>query len=306
MSIPDYQVLMLPLLKMHVGKTELGLQDAVASLSKEFDLSEEEVGQLLPSGGQRVFHNRVSWARTYLKMALLLEPTRRGYCRVSERGLDVLAEKPAKIDKRFLMRFPEFADFKTRKNAPGSHSDSTVSDIESEKSPEEMLEESYVVLRENLAAELLKRLIDSTPVFFERTVVEVLINMGYGGTRKDAGRAIGRSGDGGIDGIISQDRLGLDNIFIQAKRWQGTVGRPEIQKFVGALQGQRARKGVFITTSEFSSDACEYAERIDAKVVLIDGKMLANLMIDFNVGVSHAKSFEIKRIDNDFFDETEQ
>lgn len=220
------------------------------------------------------------------------------------RGKQILGENPSRIDVRFLERFPEFVAFRdapriARETVP----EPTVSAIE--QTPEEALELAHQSLRVSLAQDILTRILSCSPTFFERLVVELLVKMGYGGSRRDAGERIGQSGDGGIDGIIKEDRLGLDTIFIQAKRWQGSVGRPEIQKFVGALQGQRAKKGVFITTSSYTSEAIDYASRIDTKVVLIDGQLLANLMMDFDVGVSVSASYIVKRIDSDYFEEGE-
>jgi restriction system protein len=256
---------------------------------------------MLPSGVQGLFENRVNWARTYMKKAALVEATKRGIHRITKRGLEVLKKKPERINGAFLANFQEFKDFKALRH--NKEEEETPELDLNNKTPEETLEGAYQKLRGDLAAELLQRLKTCSPTFFERLVVEVIVKMGYGGTRKDAGRAIGKSGDGGIDGIIKEDKLGLDAIYIQAKRWDNTVGRPEIQKFVGALTGQRAKKGLFITTATFSADAEDYVSRIDAKVVLIDGETLAQLMIDHNVGVSTVGAYEIKKIDSDYFAE---
>jgi restriction system protein len=309
MAIPDYQTLMLPLLKFGEDQQEHSLRQAVESLSAEFQLSEDERKALLNSGQQTVIANRVGWAGTYLKKAGLFESTRRGFFRITQRGLDVLQEKPSRIDQKYLNRFPEFTEFK---NARGVKED-TESEaapaalVFSERTPEEEIEDAFQRIRISLAAELLTTVRACSPERFERLVVDLLVRMGYGGTRKDAGQAIGRSGDGGIDGIIKEDRLGLDAIYIQAKRWADTnsVGRPEIQKFAGALQGHRARKGVFITTSYFTKDATDYVDRIDSKIVLIDGVTLAQLMIDFGLGVAPIAAYEVKRIDSDYFTDEE-
>jgi restriction system protein len=297
--IPDYQSLMLPLLRYAADGQEHSLRDSIEALSKSFALSESDRTQLLPSGRQPVMDNRVGWARTYLAKAGLLEVTRRGHFRITDRGRDVLRDKPEAINVRFLDRFPEFVSF--RKLSRRLEEDESKGEVDS--TPEELLEQSYEKLRDALAEEILSRVMSASPAFFERLVVELLVRMGYGGSLQDAGRAIGKSADDGIDGIIKEDRLGLDVIFVQAKRWQATVGRPEIQKFVGALQGQRARKGVFITTSTFSSDAREYAGRIDSKVVLIDGSQLAQFMMDFDLGVTPVASYQVKRLDSDYFAE---
>ena len=233
------------------------------------------------------------------------KPVRRGVFKITPRGLQVLAENPAKIDVKYLERFPEFLEFRSTSSQTVDKAGAATDDPAepSNQTPEEALESAHQKLRDSLSQDLLSRILACPPDFFERLVVELLVKMGYGGSRRDAGERIGRSGDGGIDGIIKEDRLGLDVIYIQAKRWQGTVGRPEIQKFVGALQGQRARKGVFITTSTFTADALDYTSRIDTKVVLIDGAQLATMMMDFDVGVSTTATYTVKRIDSDYFEE---
>lgn len=304
MAIPDYQSIMLPLLRLTATdpKREFALQEAVNALAQSFDLTEDERRALLPSGRQATFKNRVGWASTYLKKAMLLEATRRGYFKVAKRGLDVLALSPEAINVQFLRQFPEFVEFKALRY----EHDGTAEAIESDqpKTPEESLEVEYQRIKENLASQLLERIKQASPAFFERLVVELLVKMGYGGSRSDAGRAVGKSGDGGIDGIIKEDKLGLDVIYIQAKRWdENTVGRRDVQQFAGALQGQRANKGIFLTTSRFTNEAQEYVSRIGSKIVLIDGEQLAQLMIDHNVGVSISTSYEIKRIDSDYFAE---
>ena len=301
MAIPDNHALMLPLLRLVSDCKEHPLRAVVETLAEEFALSSEERNELLPSGSQFVFANRVGWARTYLKQAGLIDSPRRGMCRITQRGLDFLQEKPRRVDVKLLERFPEFLEFLNRRR--DRESPSIPAFTESGETPEDALAAAYQTLRAELEAELLQQVKESSPAFFERLVVDLLVKMGYGGSRQDAGRAIGRSGDGGIDGIINEDRLGLDVIYIQAKRWDGTVGRPEIQRFAGALQGQRARKGVFITTSNFSPDAEEYASRIDSRIILIDGARLTRLMVDHNVGVSPVGVYEVKKIDSDFFTE---
>lgn len=299
MAIPDYQSCMLPLLKYYGDGQGHTLREAVDALAKEFKLTDEERRERLPSG-QEIFDNRIGWARTYMKKAALIESPKRGVNRITPRGLEVLKQKLQRIDVNFLMQYKEFQEFRTIKH-PKVAEDSSVE--LNDKTPEESLEIAYERIQSDLAAELIQRLKTCSPSFFERLVVEVIVKMGYGGTRQDAGKAIGRSGDGGIDGIIKEDRLGLDAIYIQAKRWENVVGRPEIQKFVGALSGHHAKKGLFITTSYFSSDAADYVSRIDAKVVLIDGDTLAQLMIEHNVGVSTTNTYEIKKVDSDYFAE---
>lgn len=305
MAIPDFQTLMLPLLEFASDGKEHVPRDAVKSLTDKFQLTPEEQAQMLPSGRVTVMQNRVAWANAYMKKAGLLEAVKRGVFRITERGKQVLAQQPARIDMKFLEQFPEFIAFRdaSAANVANEKQDRTNRVDAIEQTPEETLELAHQALRQSLSQDLLRNVLDCSPEFFEHLVVELLVKMGYGGSRRDAGERIGRSGDGGIDGIIKEDRLGLDVIYIQAKRWQGSVGRPEIQKFVGALQGQRARKGVFITTSTFTADAIDYASRIDTKVVLIDGSQLANLMMDFDIGVAAVATYTIKRIDSDYFEE---
>ncbi len=303
MPIPKYQEIMLPLLKYAGDEREHSLRETIEALADKFALTNEERRALLPSGQQAIFDNRVGWARTYMKKAGLLVTTRRGYYQITERGKTVLQQNPPEINAAFLKRFPEFVAFQTSKRQVSPETDLQEGD-DSTQTPEEVIEEAYQQVRQDLAAELLQTIISHSPAFFERLVIDLLVKMGYGGTRKDAGEAIGHSGDGGIDGIIKEDRLGLDIVYIQAKRWDDvTVSRPEIQKFAGALQGQRARKGIFITTSRFSAAAREYVSRIDSKIVLIDGETLAQLMIDYNIGVATIAAYELKRVDSDYFTE---
>lgn len=305
MPIPDYQTLMLPVLKLASDQSEHKFSQAVEELADEFSLTPEERSELLPSGSQAVFNNRVGWARSYLKQAGLLKSPKRGYFTISETGIEFLKTNPPKIDSSVLEQFPEFIEFKNRKKDKSEKNDASESTTEQEvtQTPEDSLASAYSKLRSALESEILSSVKEASPSFFERLVVDLLVKMGYGGNRKDAGKALGKSGDGGIDGIINEDRLGLDVIYIQAKRWEGTVGRPEIQKFAGALQGQRARKGVFITTSNFTKEAKEYVSMIDVKIILIDGDLLSTLMVDHNVGVSTVGQYEVKKLDSDYFDE---
>ncbi len=301
MAIPDFQSIMLPLLKFAGDGEEHSLRETIEALADEFNLTDEERKELLPSGQQAAFDNRVGWARTYLKKAGLLKSTRRGYYQITERGVEVLERDPPEITASFLRKFPEFVEFQRPQKA---RADKAIEETVGEtQTPEEEIEAAYERVRQGLATELLQTIKGCSPAFFERLMIELLVKMGYGGTRKDAGEAIGRSGDGGIDGIIKEDRLGLDIVYIQAKRWHSNVGRPEIQKFAGALQGQRARKGIFITTSDFTQAARDYVSRIDSKIVLIDGDTLAQLMIDYNIGVTAVASYELKRVDSDYFTE---
>lgn len=300
MPIPDYQSIMLPLLEYAGDKKEHTLRQTIEDMAETFALTDDQRRELLPSGRQPVFDNRVGWARTYLKKAGLLKSPERAVFRITERGLEVLKQKPESINVKFLEQFEEFQQFRSLRHDKDSNENEQKN---SNTTPEESLEAAYQSLRQDLASELLQQLKTSPPALFEKTVVALLVNMGYGGSLKDAGKAIGKSGDEGIDGIIKEDRLGLDIIYVQAKRWGNTVGRPEIQKFAGALQGQRARKGVFITTSDFTRDAQEYASRIDTKIVLIDGEQVAQYMIDYDIGVTSMTSYQVKRLDTDYFAE---
>lgn len=297
MAIPGFQALMLPLLQMASDGTVHEVDEAIEHLAECFKLTDDERKEMLPSGTQRSFNNRVIWARSYMKQAKLLEYPGRSQFRITDRGLKILQTNPPRIDIAFLMQFPEFVEFrKGNRKAATKESGS-----DSEQTPEEALESSYQSLQESLAQELLDRIKASPPQFFENLVVDLLVAMGYGGSRKDAGQAVGQSGDGGIDGIIKEDRLGLDVVYLQAKRWEGTVGRPVVQGFAGSLAGYHANKGVMITTSQFSSDAVQYARSIGMKIVLIDGEQLADLMIEHGVGVSQVATYTVKRIDLDYF-----
>lgn len=297
--IPDYQTCMLPLLKYAEDKNEHKFSDAVEYLSDEFALTKEERKELLPSKTQDVITNRIGWARTYLKKAGLLEDTRRGYFKITERGLSVLSENLEKLSTKYLQKFDEFIAFHEKHTEKDTSSEM---ELTIEATPEEMLETGFAKLSENLIDDLLAKIGESSPSFFEHLVVDLLVHMGYGGSFSEAAQVVGKSGDEGIDGIIKEDKLGLDTIYIQAKRWKGVIGRPEIQKFAGALLGQKASKGVFITTSSFTKEAEEYVSSVDRKVVLIDGTKLATLMIEHNVGISTVRTFEIKRIDSDYFE----
>lgn len=298
--IPDYQTCMLPLLKYAADNKEHKLADAVEDLSDQFELTAEERKELLPSKTQEVIFNRIGWARTYMKKAGLLEDTHRGVFKITERGQAVLGENLERLSTKYLRKFDEFNEFQKKHNEKDSKSEN---DVISEATPEEMLEAGYTKLSENLVDDILVNIAKCSPSFFEHLVVDLLVHMGYGGSFSEAAQVVGKSGDEGIDGIIKEDKLGLDTIYIQAKRWKGVVGRPEIQKFAGALLGQKASKGVFITTSSFTKEAEEYASSVDRKVVLIDGQKLASLMIEHNVGISTVRTFEIKRIDSDYFEE---
>lgn len=295
---------MLPLLRLAADGREHRFRDAVEALAPEFQLTDEERAQLLPSGAQPLFDNRVGWARTYLKNAGLLHSAKRGVFQITDAGRALVAENPKHIDLALLDRYEAFRDFRSRRREKAEEVEepSAPSQPATDETPEDALARAYTKLRRNIEVELLEQVKAASSAFFERVVIDLLVAMGYGGSRQDAGRAIGRSGDEGIDGIIKEDRLGLDAIYVQAKRWEATVGRPEIQKFAGALQGQRANKGVFITTSLFSREAEEYTNVIASKIILIDGEQLASLMVDHNVGVTPVGVYELKRIDSDYFE----
>ena len=305
MAIPDFQSLMLPLLESSADNKEHATREAAARLAQVFQLSDDEKATMLPSGQQTVLGNRVAWAVSYLKHAGLLESPRRGFFRITQRGIQVLQQKPSRIDIKFLKQFGEYGEsVASEKDKPTSEGPTnSILEAITSRTPEELFEESYINIRQDLAQELLSQAKKASPTFFEALVVDLLVKMGYGGSRKDAGERIGRSGDGGVDGIIKEDRLGLDAIYIQAKRWDSVVGRPEIQKFAGALMGQKAKRGVFITTSYFSDEAYNFVDSIESKIVLIDGKQLAQYMIDFNVGVTRVSVYEIKKIDTDYFND---
>jgi restriction system protein len=302
MPIPDFQSIFLPLLKFSGDNQEHSSREAVDSLAKFFKLTDEELATLLPSGKQATFANRVNWAKTYLKMAGLLKDIRRGTFAITPQGLEVLKSNPAVMNVRFLKQFPGFAE-KHKGNGKRETETSESFTTTAQKSPDEILSDAIGEIRRNLKAEILQNIMNCSPTFFERLVVELLVKMGYGGSIQDAGEVTKQSGDGGIDGIIKEDKLGLDFIYIQAKRWENPVSRPEIQKFAGALMGKQASKGVFITTSKFTNEARDFVRSIQSKIVLVDGEQLAEYMIDHNVGVSVIDSYEIKKVDLDYFSE---
>jgi restriction system protein len=303
MAIPDFQSIMLPLIEFANDRLEHSSKASIEHLALHFGLTDEERKELLPSGKQSIFANRAGWAKTYLSKAGLLESPRRSIFKITQRGIDFLSKKPKTINIGVLRQFPEYLEFVGSTNGNGKAPTVETEEQNNQDTPEEVLEYAYQNIRRTLAQDLLGKVKACSPSFFELLVVELLVKMGYGGSMKDAGKAIGKSGDEGIDGIIKEDRLGLDVIYVQAKRWNDTVGRPEIQRFVGALAGQGAKKGIFITTSRFSDVAGEYVPRNETKIVLIDGEELAQYMIDFNLGVSPVSSYEIKKIDSDYFGE---
>jgi restriction system protein len=303
--IPDYETVMLPLLNALSDGGVHYVKDLRERLNHEFKLTAQELAERIPSGKDTVFRNRVGWATTYLKKAGLIEPVVRGQYRITSRRSEVLKSKPAKIDVTLLKQFPEFLHAVDSKDdgQPGDGFKAEVTEQPEKQTPQEVLDNAYQQIRRELADELLQTVRSATPAFFEHVVVELLVAMGYGGSLTDAGKAVGRTGDDGIDGIIKEDRLGLDVVYIQAKRWTAVVGRPEVQSFAGSLEGHRARKGVFLTTSDFSRDAREYVTRIEKKIVLIDGEELAQLMIDYGVGVADIGTYPVKKLDRDYFEE---
>ena len=303
MGIPDYQTLMRPMLEVIGDGQVWPIRTVILQLADHFQLSDEERSQLQPGRGNRLFDNRAHWARKYLKEAGLVAAPARGQLQITERGSQTLKTGPERLTERYLKQFPEFLAFDSGGPAAPNAEDAvqTANDDGDGSTPEELIARGYSILRSTLASELLDSVKGQSPTFFEHLVVELLQKMGYGMPGGKSGKVTQPTGDEGIDGLIYEDRLGLDVVYIQAKKWENTVGRPEIQKFVGALHGQRAKKGVFITTSAFSREAIDYAATIDPRIVLIDGQKLADFMIDFDVGVTTADTFTVKQVDSDFF-----
>jgi restriction system protein len=302
MAIPTFQVVMRPLLELARDGQEHGTGEAIEELGRQFNLTKEEREELLPSGQQARFSNRIVWATSYLRATALIERTGRGKFRISDRGREALASGQA-IDLKYLAQFPELAAFRSKSAVPGEAKAHEAAEA-SNATPDELLELTYQGLRQQLATDLLDKVHTVVPAFFEKLVVDLLLAMGYGGSRKEAGKAIGQSGDEGIDGTIFEDKLGLDVVYIQAKRWAkgNTVGRREVQMFTGSLEGKQASKGVFITTSAFTGEARDYVKKISKRIVLIDGEELAQLMIDHGVGVADVNHYVTKRIDQDYFE----
>jgi restriction system protein len=301
MPVPGFQKYFLPFLELIKDEKEHAMSELYESLANYFKLSDEEKSELLPSGLQTRHVNRVQWTRTFLKKAQLLESSGRGKIRILERGIKVLSENLSEINIKYLERFPEFKEFRTSTKSNGDEPKILIE--ETVQTPDEILEASYNNLRQELAKDLLDKVKSCSPKFFENLVVDLLVAMGYGGSRKDAGQAVGKGGDGGIDGIIKEDKLGLDVVYIQAKRWENNVGRPVVQAFGGSLMGKRANKGVMITTSKFSQDAKDYVKNIEKKIVLIDGEELAQFMIDHDIGVYETANYVVKKMNTDYFEE---
>ena len=301
MAIPSFWHFMVPLLHLTKDGAEYSLAEARDNLAASFNLTLSDREELLPSGTNTRFDNRVNWARTHLVKACLLAVPRRGRFCITSRGHDVLAEGPTQIKPDDLLRFAEYRKFRNLEAIPPERPSEPV-DAAHDSTPQERLGDAYSLLRQQLADDLLGKIANAPPVFFERLVVKLIVAMGYGGSLRDAGAAVGRSGDGGIDGIIKEDKLGLDAVYIQAKRWAAPVGRPEVQTFAGSLEGVRARKGILITTSQFTQTAREYVRNIEKKIVLIDGAELAQHMIDYGIGVTPVETYTVSRVDNDFFE----
>jgi restriction system protein len=301
MAIPDFQSCMLPLLKVLSDNEERTMKDLTAKLADHFELTEDEREEMLPSGQTSIIVNRVGWAKTYLKNAKLLEQPKRGVVKLTKQGQQAIKDANDRIDMKFLERYPAYIAFRD-KTTP--RSDQKKTEIET-RTPDEAIDAEYKKLTKTLASDLLEQVRNNTPEFFERLVVKLLVAMGYGGSLEDAGQAIGKSGDEGIDGIIKEDKLGLDVVVIQAKRYaeDNVVGRPAIQSFAGSMEPHKAKKGVFITTSSFAKTAHDYVKQIERKIVLIDGDELANLMIEHDIGVTTYNSFALKRVDLDYFEE---
>ena len=310
MPVPEFNEIKLPALEFFLDGQPHHITEVYKALAKHFNLSDADLSQLLPSGTQSRWHNRASWACYDLYRAGLFNRLKRGTYQITEDGRKVAAEKPPAIDREYLMRFPQFAQFveskgKTKSDRRDGETNATAGLVTSSQTPEEQIETAFTELRETLVADLLARIATTDPFRFEQVVLDLLLAMGYGGSRKEAAAVTQRTGDEGIDGLINEDRLGLDVIYVQAKRWKSNIGRPEIQSFVGALAGKKAGKGVFITTSAFHDNAIDYAAGLHQKVILIDGRRLAELMIEHNIGVAEEHAYRVKKIDSDYFDENE-
>ena len=300
MPVPKFHEFLLPALRLAADGQPRVVRDSCAPLADALGVSPEDRAHLIPSGKQTTVYNRVQWAVTYLVKAGLLERPSRGVFRITEAGRGVLANPPAKMNKSWLKRFDKFKEFVDGDGKPEDNGGGD--DPPGDGTPEEQIAAGVKQINDALADELIDSIKQSPPAFFEQLVIDVLVAMGYGGSQDDAAQAVGKSGDGGIDGTIKEDRLGLDVIYVQAKRWDNTVGRPVVQGFAGSLDLFKARKGVFITTSDFAQPARDFARDIEKKIILIDGKMLARLMIEHNVGVTTTATYHLKKLDADYFD----
>ena len=309
MSVPKFHEFLLPLLKQLKDDKEHLVSELKKNLITNLKLSPEDLRKRVPSGVQTLFYNRFYWAKTYLKKAGLIRQISRDLIVITERGKKILEQAPPFIDVSYLKQFPEFCDFKNTKKEPTkTSSDYQSNNIplkEPDITPLEELESAYSQLQTKLKQDLLENIMGCSPTFFEKLVVELLIGLGYGSSKEESGKAFATTKDGGVDGVIKQDKLGLEQIYIQAKRWKSnnTVSRPEIQKFAGALQGKRVQKGVFITTSQFSKEAKEYAKNLSIKIILIDGNSLTDYMIQSNTGLLPDTQYETKKIDFSYFED---
>ncbi len=305
MAIPDYQTLMLPVLRL-AAKGEQRVADVADRVADEFGLSAQERETLLPSGRQRVLNNRIHWAKFYMSKAGLISSPARGRFVATEEGRKLLASNPDQVNVALLMKWPSFKEFyKTEREPISDSANAVVEPRPNTVTPEEQIETAYQAIQSVLRADLLDRVAQNSPSFFEQLIVDLLVTMGYGGSRKNAASQLGGSGDGGVDGVINEDRLGLDRVYVQAKRYGkgNMVGRPDVQAFVGSLVGLGAKKGVFVTTSTFSPQAREFVLHLSQRVILLDGRDLADLMIEHGVGVRTSRAIEFKRLDEDFFSE---
>jgi restriction system protein len=302
MTVPSFQNWFLPILKRVADGVVHTTQELYEELAEDMELTGEDRAEMLPSGKQLLFKNRIGWARTYLQKAGLLDSPKRGEVLITDRGREVLANQPDPLNVKYLKKYPEFVTFHT--HVPVKDADDAEDDNpEDDKSPEETLEQAYDQMKRGVTQELLIKVKEGSPSFFEQLVVDLLVTMGYGGTTQDAAQAVGGSGDGGIDGLIKQDALGLDVVYIQAKRWENSVQRPEVQKFSGSLDGVGASRGIMITTSTFTSGAKEYVKQINKNIVLVEGESLAELMFDHGLGVNPASSYVVKAIASDYFND---
>jgi restriction system protein len=304
MPIPDFQSLMLPIMKIAADGEEHTARELRQRIGDQLGLSEQERKQLLPSGTQPVFTNRIAWARSHLTMAGMLEKTGKGRFRITQRGKDALSSNPSTINMRFLLQFPEYAEARRKAKTDTAVDVPLETTVSENASPQERIELAFRELNTSLTTELREKLASIDPFRFEQVVLDLLVKMGYGGSKKEAAQVTQRTGDEGIDGLINEDRLGLDVIYIQAKRWKHNIGRPDIQNFVGALAGKKAAKGIFITTSEFHDNARDYVAGLHQKLILIGGRRLAELMIEHNIGVAQEHPYVVKKIDSDYFDES--
>ncbi len=309
MPIPDFQSIMLPLLESVSDGKSHGVSELISVLAERFKLTDEERKELLPSGKEPRFSNRVRWARKFLQESRLVDVPGRGATIITERGMKILKQKPDRIDMGYLTQFPEYVAFRQKKSPIEDEDEKNIKPAQKGlkifdgESPDEVIEQHITSLRTHLKKELIQLVLSLDPSDFEQLVVDIVLAMGYGGSRKDAGMAIGKSGDGGVDGIVNEDRLGLDKIYLQAKRWKsGKVGRPDVQSFSGSLDDKQAKKGVFITTSSFTPEAREYVRKIEKRIALIDGDLLTDLMIEHSIGASVASTYSIYRLDRDYFE----